>query len=542
MNHQLTYRSPIKLLSLTAAEIASFSPDVIELAKNRLRDNDTTTKETLTDSLQHITPATWAFHRTIYEQEGLLQFLEDGVFDAAKMSKAAYLGYNPAFVQFISLPFAQAFRVATKKALQQKDKYQALTDLLDYCSFVLPQHEAIAFEAISEHLQFLEQMLALLHWEQFVREESLLDFAFSSHWIQCMNSLPVACDAQRTAVTTAVLQVLKRFRLDASPDYLKALCAKLRQVKMSPALQQELQAYVSSFYVQKPVEEPIRKTRAPRWPYYAGGGALLVLAAIFLVLRLNQPNKRPLQAEDKYMDAVETTSAKDQLKSSVNEKNLKGFFYLASRQENKGKRASLQTGVTPIRDVTKLPANDGNSTMTIRNETAADALLFYFGSDNPLINKNSRLVAVYIKSGDVFRFRFQPDFGRFNFVFGREWVHLDNPAFSPFVAGENNVLLQDKEKLPANAWVISDFFRRVLPSQPLLSHDLTITNIAQPTTSTANTPVYTLLNEKEGNKRYSDAASVEIDLQEKDGKIIVKARSSLYVYQSPPTFDPKDFQ
>ncbi|HEU4902381.1 MAG TPA: hypothetical protein VFT06_06290 [Flavisolibacter sp.] len=541
MPTQTTYRSPIKLLALTPAESTSFSSDTIEVAKNRL--GNTAASEEVRDSLQHVTPATWAFHRTVYEQDGLLQFLEEGVFDEESMRKAAFLGYNPSFVQFISVPFAQAFQIASKEALRKKDDYQTLQKLLDYRSFILPPHQAIAFDAINDYLRYLEQTLALLSWEQFVRDEAILDFAFSPHWIHCINQLPAACDTQRTAVASALLQVLKRFRLDAAPDYLKALCARLRQLTTEPGLQEELQQYESGFQVQKTVEQETAKKPAKHyWVYYAGG-LLLVLAAIFLVLRLNKQNKRSPQAEDKYMDAVETTSAKDQLKSSINEKNLKGFFYLASRQENKGKRASVQTGTTPITDVTKMPANDGNSTMTIRNETTADALLFYFGSDNPLINKNSRLVAVYIKSGDVFRFRFQPDFGRFNFVFGREWVHLDDPVFFPFTTGEsNNVVLQDNEKLLANAWVIRDFFRRVLPSQPFLRHDLTITNIAQPTESTSGAPVYTLLNKKEGNKRYSDAASVEIDLQEKDGKIVVGARSSLYVYQSPPTFDPKDFQ
>ena len=544
MNPGTTYRSPIKLLSLTPAEIASISPKEIELAKNRLGDNDTTTKDGLTNRLQHLTPATWAFHRIIYEQEGLLQFLEDGVFDAAKMNKAAYLRYNPSFVQFISLPFAQAFDLAAKEALQQKDDYSVLKDLLDYCSFILPQHEAIAFDAIKEHLQFLERTLSLLHWEQFVRDESLLDFAFSSNWCYCMNNLPATCHTQRNSVISALLQVLKRFRLEASPDYLKALCAKLRQLKTEPALQQDLQAYASSFYVQKPVAFPVQKTKVPRLPHYIGGGVLLVLAGVFLLLQLGQKKKqRPPQAEDKYMEAVESTSAKDQLNSSINEKNLKAFFFLSSRQENKGKRTPLQTGATPLPGVTKLPANDGNSSMIVRNETSTDAVLFYFGSDNPLINKQSRVVAVYIRSGDEFRFRFQPDFGRFNFVFGREWVQLKEPAFFPFATGEGeSIFSQDREKLLANAWVIPSFFRRVLPSQPLLNHDLTITNIEQPTVSSANARVYTLLNEKDRNKRYSDEGSVEINLQETNGQISVKARSSLYVYQSPPTFDPKELQ
>ena len=243
------------------------------------------------------------------------------------------------------------------------------------------------------------------------------------------------------------------------------------------------------------------------------------------------------------MEAVESTSAKNQLNSSINEKNLKAFFYLASRQENGGKRSPLQTGATPLPGVTKLPANDGNSSMTVRNETAADAVLFYFGSDNPLVNKESRLVAVYISSGEEFRFRFQPDFGRFNFVFGKDWVQLKEPAFFPFATGEGESFLsQDREKLLANAWIIPSFFRQVRPSQPLLIHDLILTNIEQPTVSSANARVYTLLNEKDRNKRYSDEGSVEISLQETNGTISVKARSSLYVYQSPPTFDPKELQ
>jgi len=540
LNNQTTYCSPIKLLSLTAEETAKISMDDLRNAMARLESG---TETEIAPNLQNINATTWGFHRTIYEQPGLLQFLEDGTFDEDKLSKAAYLRYNPSFVQFISLPFAAAFRKASEEALQKNDDYRTVQQLLQYSSFILPAHETIAFESFNQYLESLVRLLAPLSWEQFTEDESVLDFIFSSQWLAFVNNLPPVCKEQRNRVGDALLQILKRFRLDASPAYLKAFCAKLRQLKMEPALQQSLQEYESSFRLPAPIEEPAQASTSHHWIYYLGGALLIVVVGLFLLLRPKHDQQRPPQPEDRYMDAVETTSASDQLSSSINEKNLKGFFYLSSRQENEGTRLALQTGVTPIPGVTKLPKEDGNSTMTIRNQTSADALLLYFGSDNPLVGKQSRLVAIYIKSGEEYNFRFQPDFGRFNFVFGKEWVHLASPVPFPFYQGEQmtNPAANSKNLL-RKAWLIKDFFRRVLRSQPLLNHDLTITNVEQQTESQNNTPVYTLLNKKMGTKRYSDSGDVALDLEEANGEIMVKAQSSLYVYLSPETFNPKELR
>lgn len=535
------YRSPIKLLSLTAEESKSFSTNVLTKAKERAVNNRGVSEEEWNALLQNTNSTTWAFHRLVYELEALLHFLEDGLFDADGMSKAAYLSFNPAFVQFISSSFAPAFQKAARDALRKEDDYETAQRLMPFVSFVLPAHHEIAFATVKDHLQHLAKTLELLHWEGFTRNETVLYFVFSPHWTQFINGLPAACDEERADVVKALLQVLKRFRLDASPDYLKAVCTKLHGLKMELAQRQELQEYGASFRTQRMLNEPKKKARNNNWIYFAGGG--VVLAAILVMLKLAGRNKTVPDPVFDTVGSTQTSPISDQLNSSVNERNLKGFFYLSSKQKNTGEKENIRTGTTPLPGITKLPSGKGNSNLTIRNETSADALLFYFGTDNPLVGVQSRLVAVYIRSGEAYSFQFQPDFGRFNFLFGKNWVHLTNPVPFPVYTGEGLALpVAEKDQLK-NAWAVSDFFERVLPSQPFLNHDLVITNIQQQTDSSANMPiVYTLLNEKERDKRYYEAGTAAITLQEKEGRIIATAKSSLYVYRSPKTFDPNELR
>ncbi|RYZ27573.1 MAG: hypothetical protein EOO10_12300 [Chitinophagaceae bacterium] len=537
MNNLTAYRSPIKLLSLSAEESATFSEGMILEAKQKLHSH-TPLNEESEAVLYNVNAATWRFHKAIAEQEGLLQFLEEGRFDEPAMQKASFLRYNPAFVQFISGPFAVAFQKASATICQGKDVYPTLLKLIDYASFILPQHEVFAFQTINQYLAQQTRPLALLSWEQFIVDEEQLAFVFSGDWTALMNSLPVACAAQRDEMIKALLNILKRFRLDASTDYLKAICGRLHKLKMEPAEEQDLQEYETGFHLPKPVKNVATKPATPRWPLYAGGGTLLLVAAVFLLFHLTgKKNRRPEQPEDKYMESVTYTPASDQLNSSVNERNLKGFFFLSAKQENSGRPMLLETGATPLPGVTKLPSGEGNSTLTVRNETGADALLFYFGSDNPLVNKNSRIVSVYIRRGEEYRCRFQPDFGRFNFLFGQQWVKMDRPVPFPLqTSTENEIPFIGKNDNGSDVWIIPDFFQNVAPQQPYLTHDLLITNIEQQTVSTGNNLVYTLLNKKDNSKGYGDEGFAEIVLEEKNGEFTVRAKSSLYVYRSFPTF------
>lgn len=495
-------------------------------------------------ALHNVNAATWPFHRSIFEQAGLLQFLEDGKFEDATMQKASFLRYNPAFVQFVSGFFALSFQKASEPMWQEKAAYPSLLKLMDYSSFVLPAHEALAFQTFRLHLQQQIRFLELLSWEEFVQDEEQLDFVFTTEWATFMNSLPAVCTAERNEVIRKLLQMLKRFRLDASPAYLKACCTRLRLLEMEPAQKQELQEYEDSFRLPRPIKKEASKSAIPHWSLYASAALVFIVAAVIVLSKSgDRKNLRPEQPEDKFMEAVESTTASDQLNSSVNERNLKGFFFLSGRQENKGEPRLLKTGMTPLPGVTKLPAGKGNSMLIVRNETNTDALLFYFGSDNPLVSEDSRMVAVYIRRGEEYRCRFQPDFGRFNFLFGKNWVKMNTPVTFPIHTGNGNKHpLTGQYANQQQTWIIPEFFRNVAPHQPYLTHDLLITNVQQQTVSTSNNRVYTLLNEKDKKKLYSDEGLAEIVLQEKDGRFAVQAKSSLYVYQSFATFNPEDLR
>ncbi|RYZ53329.1 MAG: hypothetical protein EOO14_15660, partial [Chitinophagaceae bacterium] len=196
MNNLTAYRSPITLLSLSAAESANFSEDILLQAKQKLAGHAPLNEE-LETALRNVTASTWPFHKTIREQEGLLLFLEEGRFNEAALEKASFLRYNPSFVQFISGPFAVAFQKASAIICQQKEAYPTLRKLLNYASFILPQHEAFAFASINDYLQQHTRSLALLSWEQFIANEEQLGFVFSGDWTALMNSLPDACTAHR---------------------------------------------------------------------------------------------------------------------------------------------------------------------------------------------------------------------------------------------------------------------------------------------------------------------------------------------------------
>lgn len=528
------------MLLLTDEESATYSADLLEQAKARL--SDPAAREAAERSLRNMNAGTWAFHRLIHQHPALRQFLETAAFDPDQMRSASYLCYNPSFVRFVSLPFAQSFLQVSKKALAQQDDYAQLQKLLEFSSFILPEHTQLAFGTIKEHLMDRQRMVAALGWEQFVANESLLDFVFSANWRFFMNELPAECSTERDALLASLLQVLRRFRLDAAPEYLHAVCIKLHQLKMDPALQASLQEYENSF--SEPHKPAVVKKKIPAWVFVLAGGVLVVAFGFFLLLHFRARAREAAEPEQRYMDAVANTAASDQLSSSINEHNLKGYFYIAGQQVLPGRGVLLPTGATPIPGVTKLPSEEGNSQMVVHNHTDADALLLYFGSDNLLVNKSSRLVAVYIQKGEEYRFRFQPDFGRFNFVFGHQWVQLEDTAYFPlYKNGETDFTAKDMKKVLEHAWAIRSFFSRTLPLQPWLTHDLVITNIEQQTVaSTPNQMVYTLLNERDKNKKYGDGATVDLTLEQSSDDITIRARSSLYVYKSFPTFNPNEFR
>ena len=118
---------------------------------------------------------------------------------------------------------------------------------------------------------------------------------------------------------------------------------------------------------------------------------------------------------------------------------------------------------------------------------------------------------------------------------------MDMPASFAIQTGSNDIPLIGQVQNEPAVWTIPDFFKNVSPEQPYLQHYLLITNIEQQTSSSGHKLFYTLLNEKDNRKGYGDEGFAEIVLQETKGEFSIKAKSSLFVYRSFPTFRPEDF-
>src|SRR6059058_3331310 len=129
--------------------------------------------------------------------------------------------------------------------------------------------------------------------------------------------------------------------------------------------------------------------------------------------------------DKEYTNAIEEISADDQMNSSNNERYFKQYLYDKSHHQYEGRQEAIGTGDAPFNGFSILPNEPGSSMLTVKNNTNTDVVLLYFGSNHPIVKSQSRLCSVYIKAGGSYTFRFQPNFERINFWFGKKWIRLN---------------------------------------------------------------------------------------------------------------------
>jgi hypothetical protein len=128
-------------------------------------------------------------HCIIYTFPGILQFLEKQVFDHEELKNADAYRYDQRFVKVVSPFFAYSFN-AVSGAFIREEKFEELQLLLNYQSYILPDHQHEAFQKIRGYLDELSYTLRNLSWEKFIEDESILHFVFEESWQKGMNALP----------------------------------------------------------------------------------------------------------------------------------------------------------------------------------------------------------------------------------------------------------------------------------------------------------------------------------------------------------------
>jgi hypothetical protein len=248
----------------------------------------------------------------------------------------------------------------------------------------------------------------------------------------------------------------------------------------------------------------------------------------------------PYEINQSYPDELVESPANDDLNSSVNEKNFKAFISMMGKARVNGKNLTIKTGQSPFNNVSKPFMDGGRSTFKIKNLTGFDAVLFYFTSENLLIDTNSRVYAVFIKSGEEFEFLFDHNYGRFNLAFGEEWMHYQNSADFNLIksAGVGTYDGPGNEHL-IGKWKLSDFFKKPIAYQYYMNHDLLIQDFPQPNQQISGSPAARMLHEPTYAERSSRwAKKTELTLIRSGNHINVKAQGSLFVFESPENFQP----
>ncbi|HEY0066857.1 MAG TPA: hypothetical protein VGB46_05830, partial [Flavisolibacter sp.] len=500
----MEYRSPVRLVLHAAEPIQPFQPQAIHRARKKLLaemalqdqqleiDGILYTRNDVLSLLENIDADAWKAHCTIYAHEALLRFVEKQEFDAEKFGDARNLLYNGPFISFLSPWFAASFDTVTNDMLRQDD-LDSLNKLLGYRSFILPDHEHDAYRRIRIHLDELQHMLKNLSWEKFSAGESILYFLFDDEWISFVNRLPDSFATTRDELVRLLLQVIYRFQGKASWYYLHRCCLQVQKIECSPVYREQVTEYEKTIGANAGGEG----TREKKGSGITGRTIFFSIWIILMIVRAaNNCNKTDSTYEiphivvrEEDQGVPESPGFYEELNSSGNERNLKNFFYGLSLGKHSGEPVEMKDGRAPFSEISRSPEDEDEATITIRNRTGFDAVMFYFVNTNLLLDDTSKLFAVYIKKGSSYTFGFRPNFGRFNFAFGHQWLRLDPPiefTLRDFV-NENSARPVSSTGKRIGIYNIDGYFQEVPRlEQYYLNHDITLMNF-EPSYS-ANNP------------------------------------------------------
>lgn len=546
----MEYRSPVRLVLHAAEPIQPFQSQAIHRARKKLLaemalqdqqleiDGVLYTRNDVLSLLENMEAEEWKAHCTIYAHEALLRFVEKGEFDADNFGETRNLLYNGPFIRFLSPGFAASFDTVSGGLLRQND-WTSLNELLAYRSFILPEHEHEGYRRIRLHLDELQHTLKNLSWEKFSADESILYFVFDDEWIRFINHLPDSFALTRDELVRLLLQVVYRFQEKASWHYLHRCCLQLEKIECSPVYREQIAEY------EKTIGANARGqgNREKRDNSLVGRGIFFSIWIVLMIFRAcngcgrSEPNYEisELLRRQEAQRAAGVPDFYQELNSSGNEKNFKSFFYGLSLGEHSGEPVEMKNGEAPFSGISRLPEDGNEATVTIRNRTELDAILFYFVNSNLLLNDTSQVYAVYIKRGSSYTLGFRPNFGRFNFAFGKQWLHLDPPiefALRDFV-NVNSARAVSSTGRRIGFLNVDGYFRQ-LPGleQYYLNHDITLMNFEPEYRKDSPGPkkIYSAPMNSPGRR------NARLDLTESGNGVVIKASGGLSAFESMKTF------
>jgi hypothetical protein len=550
----MEYRSPVRLVVHAAEPIQFYQPQAINrtrkklLAEMALQDQLITldgilyTRNDVIVLLDSITSEEiWKAHYTIYSHKALLDFLERQTFDPEGFKAAETLLYDGRFKAFVSPYFTAAFDKVLNELLRD-EKYASLNSLLLYNSFIHPDQEHEAYRRVRIYLDELGHMLKNLNWEKFSADESILYFLYEEEWIRFVNRLPPSFDTARDELVRLLLQVVYRFQRKSSWYYLYRCCLQIKKIESSEG--QTVQEY------EKIMKENSR-AETNKGSKSSGRPSVLRIVficiwVVFLIYRWGNGCGSNVSKYD-YSKIQRVSRDHDsfyvELNSSENERNFKEFLADTRLSPSSGEPVEIEPGTAPFTWFSRVPYDDGVASFKVTNNTGYDVVMFYFANTNRLINEQSQVYAVYIKDGQFYEFSFRPNFSRFNFVMGKQWIHLKESI--PFT-------LYDYEKKgsygsrvsregePVGTLNVDGYFQH-LPGveQYYLNHDIIpqdfrLESEVLESGAEAPTLIYDPTFDKDGNT--IPPPGTELVLNEKGGRIIIQASGTLALYESPKTF------
>jgi hypothetical protein len=547
------YRSPLRLIGHAGEQVKPFSRSAIDRAfqyfEQEIAKNETVVIDGLSYthadivSMQQLDADSWYYHGVIYAHEGLLHFLEQNIFDDSLLNKAAQFHFNPGFVRFVSPWFARSFNEVSNKYIDEND-FQLLGQLLNYNGFILPAHIPLAFNHISNYLERLKETLAAVDWKTYSADESVFDFIFSSTWIYFINRLPPDFLTAKDAIARAMLRLVLDFQQKATWYFLHELCMRLQKIECSASCQLEVNEQTEKIYKHRQAEEKTANRSERKQQIVWGSGAigltLLVCAVIYFI---GPRHEAPIESKIEEPPVVLSgdASVSEQLSSSLNEQNLKLFLSRLCFEKYSGTENEIENGKTPFDGVSALPAELGPTPLTISNSSGKDAVVFYFTDKNVLTSEDSRVISVYIRDGESYTMHIDPNFGRLNIAFGKNWVRLKNPKEFPLLNSVNEGDETYGGQQTIGAWKFRSFF--ATPASPFyLQHNINIVTDEAPPVSSAGVPSATLIFAPAIADLYRRQRDyrVELQLKQEAGKIKIEGRGNLYVYQSPEIFPITD--
>ena len=535
-----TYLSPLRILQQAGENTSAFDSGAI----NRviMKGSQLQLSEFEIRALQELNAENWAYHSIIYQNPGLLQFLERNSFDEVLLQKAYYFHYKPDFVRFVSPFFSESFGRITDILISKRD-HATLEKLMNYSGFIRPEDNALAYKFIEAWLIRQTADIRSLNWETFQMNESILDPVFSGEWIRIFQMLPGYMEGVMKEWINTVIDLINSLRGKATSYYLQQVCAQLVLITKNEELRERLFELESGF--RKNAETESRKAPVPdresRALWVVGIIILLGLGLILYQYLAPEKEKEVITAgnfgEDLLPEnAVDRSSVQEQLTSSSNEKTLKQVLAHMKFEGSSGRPGNPGTGISPFENLSQLPPGEGEAMLVVKNRTPYDALLFYFTTDNLLLHGRSKPYAVFIKKGEDLSIQFTPNFGRFNLVFGQQWSRLKDPILIPIQDHRGNHAQGYGQDGYSAYWQVDSYFSRTLPNQYFLNHDITINNFSQDYEDIEGVPTTIVAYEPPSHGRYKGQGMAELMLLDRNNTPTLQASGTLYVYVSPETF------